>query len=901
MSLERKSKTSAPRYTADGPPASGTETDSLSELPTLMAQMLRYQTAIDNISQGVCFFDGEYRLVLSNDRYAELYRLDPELLQPGMTLWEIIDLRFQSGMCPMDTAEEYHVFCTSPEVADRSHVRNVELRDGRIIRICHQPMADGGWVATHEEITDKVANAALANERLSLQHLIDTVPDYLWVKDLECRFVVANKALAADCGRTPAEMIGLSDADFHSPDLAKSFRERELAILATEIPMIDREESILDTTGACKWFASTKMPLRDENNVVFGLIGIARDITERKRSEMLSKGQAKVLEMIATAAPLQDILTELIHLVEGQLTGIIGSVLLLDADGLHLRHGAAPSLHPAYIEAINGVRVGPNVGSCGTAVYRRESVIVADTQTDPLWADYRDLASTFGYRACWSEPIISHTGPVLGTFAMYSETIRRPTDSERALVEVATRIAGIAIERKLAEERIQYIATHDVLTNLPNRTVLSDRVSQALDRAASRDESVSVMFIDLDRFKLVNDSLGHEAGDELLQIVAARMQQHVQTSDSVVRIGGDEFVILLPDRPKETNTIATTCQRIIDAISAPIHVGGHELRVTCSIGIANYPADGTDTRTLLANADAAMYQAKAIGRDNFQFYSSDLNAKAHQKLMLHEQLRNALTRSELILEYQPQIDLRTGEIFAAEALLRWNHPAMGRISPAEFIPLAEETGLIVPIGDWVITEACRQNKAWQDAGLSPISVCVNVSARQFWDKNLVALVRHALKTSKLAANFLELELTESLIMQDIGQAINTMSELQSLGVQLSIDDFGTGYSSLSALKNFPVTRLKIDKSFINDLASNESDRTVASAIILLGQKLNLRVIAEGVETKEQMQFLHDNNCDEMQGYLFSKPVSAAEFQKLAHRRLEFPARRDVEGADADSN
>jgi diguanylate cyclase (GGDEF)-like protein/PAS domain S-box-containing protein len=894
VSLERKSKTSTPRYTSDGSAASGSATDTLSLLPTLMAQMLRYQTAMDNISQGVCVFDGEHRLVLSNDRYAELYRLDPELLQPGMALREIIDLRFQSGICPMDPAEEYHAFCISAEVAGRSHVRNAELSDGRVIRICHQPMADGGWVATHEDVSDKIANAALANERLSLQHLIDTVPDYLWVKDLECRFVVANKALATDCGRTPAEMIGLSDADFHSPELAKSFRESELAILATEIPMIDREECVLDATGTRKWLASTKMLLRDENNVVFGLVGIARDITERKRSEMLGKGQAKVLEMIATAAPLQDILTELVHLIEGQLTGIVGSVLLLDADGLHLWHGAAPSLHPAYIDAINGVRVGPNVGSCGTAVHRREPVIVADIQADPLWADYRGLASTFGYRACWSAPIISHAGPVLGTFAMYSETIRQPTDSERALIDVATRIAGIAIERKLAEERIQYIATHDVLTNLPNRTVLSDRVSQAIERAASRDQSVSVMFIDLDRFKLVNDSLGHEAGDELLQIVAKRMQQHVEVSDSVVRIGGDEFVILLPDRRKDTNAAATTCQRLIDAISAPIQIGGHKLQVTCSIGIANYPADGTDTQTLLANADAAMYQAKNIGRDNFQFYSSDLNAKAHQKLMLHEQLRNAIARSELILEYQPQIDLRTGEIFAAEALLRWNHPVMGRISPAEFIPLAEETGLIVPIGEWVITEACRQNKAWQDAGLRPTSVCVNVSARQFSDKNLVAHVRNALKASNLAANLLELELTESLIMQDIGQALDTMSELQSLGVQLSIDDFGTGYSSLSALKNFPVTRLKIDKSFINDLASNKSDRTVASAIILLGQKLNLRVIAEGVETKEQMQFLQDNNCDEMQGYLFSKPVSAAEFQELAHRRLEFPAPQDIE-------
>lgn len=881
MSLERRSKSLTLPHSTEGLSELAGERDTLSVLPTLMTQMLRYQTAIDNISQGVCFFDGEHRLVLSNARYAEIYRLDPERLEPGLTLREIIELRFGSGTCPTESVDEYHNLCILPEVAERGHTRNAELRDGRVIRICHQPMADGGWVATHEDISDKIANVALVNERLSLQHLIDTVPDYLWVKDLESRFVIANKALAADWGRTPAEMIGLSDADFHSAELARSFRESELSILASEMPMIDREESVVDAAGRRKWLASTKMPLRDESNAIFGLLGIAKDITERKRSEMLRQGQAKILEMIAMAAPLGDVLSELVHLIEGQLTGILASVLLLDVDGLRLEHGAAPSLHPDYCKAINGVRIGPNVGSCGTAVHRREPVIVADIQTDPLWDDFRNLAAAFGLRSCWSAPILSHKGAVLGTFAMYSKSIREPSDAEKGLVDVATRIAGIAIERKMAEEHIRHLATHDGLTNLPNRTTLGERLSHAIARAADSDRTVSLLFIDLDRFKFVNDSLGHDAGDELLQIVARRMQRNVRNSDSVIRLGGDEFIIILPDQPKEVDTVPETCRRIIDAVSAPVHIRGHELLVTCSIGVAKYPVDGADAQALLANADAAMYQAKSIGRDNFQFYSPELNAEAHRKLVLQEQLRNAIVRSELFLEYQPQIDLRTGKIFAAEALLRWNHPTMGRVSPGDFIPLAEETGLIVPIGNWVIDEACRQNKIWQDAGLDPITVCVNVSARQFGDKNLVAHVRRALVTSGLSANFLELELTESLIMQNIGQAIETMSDLQALGVQLSIDDFGTGYSSLSALKNFPVTRLKIDRSFISDLASNESDRTVASAVILLAQKLNLRVIAEGVETNEQLQFLRDNNCDEIQGYLFSRPLPPDEFATLA--------------------
>jgi diguanylate cyclase (GGDEF)-like protein/PAS domain S-box-containing protein len=881
MSMERRSEPLALPPSTEGSGELGGNQNTLSILPAMMVQILRYQTAIDNISQGVCFFDGEHRLVLSNARYAEIYRLDPALLEPGLTFREIIELRFRSGTCPTESPDEYYDLCISPEVAERGHVRNAELRDGRVIRICHRPMADGGWVATHEDISDKIANAALVNERLSLQHLIDTVPDYLWVKDLESRFVIANKALAADWGRTPAEMIGLSDADFHSPELATSFRECELSVLASELPMIDREECVLDAAGTRKWLASTKMPLRDQNDAVFGLFGIARDITERKRSEMLHRGQAKILEMIAMAAPLEAVLTELVHLIEGQLSGIRASVLLLDADGQHLLHGAAPSLHPDYNKLINGVRVGPNVGSCGTAIHRHQTVIVADTQTDPLWADYRDLAASYDLRSCWSTPIISHTGAVLGTFAMYSASIREPTDAEQALVDVATRIAGIAIERKTAEEHIQHMATHDGLTNLPNRSALGERLSQAMERAAQRGLTVSVLFIDLDRFKFVNDTLGHDAGDELLQIVARRMKRSVGKPDSVIRLGGDEFVILLPDQPKVADSLPHTCQRIIDAVSTPIDIRGHELQVTCSIGVANYPTDGTDVHALLANADAAMYHAKSIGRDTFHFYSPELNAEAHRKLVLQDQLRNATARSEMFLEYQPQIDLRDGKIFAVEALLRWDHPTVGRVPPVDFIPLAEETGLIVPIGNWVIGEACRQNRAWRDAGLEPITMCVNVSARQFGDKNLVAHIRNALESSGVPANSLELELTESLIMQNVDQAIGTMRELQSLGVRLSIDDFGTGYSSLSALKNFPVTRLKIDRSFISDLSSNESDRTVASAIILLAKKLNLRVVAEGVETEEQLQFLRDNNCDEMQGYLFSRPLSPGGFEALA--------------------
>jgi diguanylate cyclase (GGDEF)-like protein len=405
-----------------------------------------------------------------------------------------------------------------------------------------------------------------------------------------------------------------------------------------------------------------------------------------------------------------------------------------------------------------------------------------------------------------------------------------------------------------------------------------------LIHARRDDRWVTALFTDIHNFKFVNDSLGHNAGDELLKTIAKRMSECIRATDTVVRLGGDEFVIVLSDQPKNADTISETVRKLQAAISAPIRLEGHDVTVTVSIGIASYPDDGDDVDTLLGNADAAMYRAKEIGRDNFQFYTPALNTKVHNKFLLQEELRAAVARAEFVLHYQPQVDLRTGRVFAVEALVRWNHPRLGLVPPLKFIPIAEESGLIVPIGDWVLNEACRQNKAWQDSGLPPMAVCINVSARQFKERNLVARVANALTQTGLDAKYLEIEVTESLIMQNLDLAIATMNDLQRLGVPLSIDDFGTGYSSLSALKTFPVSRLKIDKSFIDGLLANENDKAVTSAVISLGQKLNLRVIAEGVENDAQAALLRNINCDEMQGYLFSKPLPAEGVEELLKAR-----------------
>jgi diguanylate cyclase (GGDEF)-like protein/PAS domain S-box-containing protein len=860
------------------------ERDERAEIAALRAQALRYETAIDKISQGVCFFDGEKRLILGNRRYAEIYGLKIEDLPPGTSLREISERRIRIGTCPM-AVEDYLAWSDRVNSIPDAQNLTIELKDGRTIHIFHQPMPDGGWVATHEDITELKTKRAIANERISLQALIDFVPDYLWVKDRESRFLVVNKALSMCNGRkSTSEVVGQTDFDFHAPEIARQFRADELEVLRSGKTMIDKEEFVVEAAGLTKWLLSTKVPLRDENNEIVGLVGIARDITERKKADALRNEQAQILELIAMSTPLGEVLERLMRLVEAQLDGIFGSVLLLDEDGHHLRHGAAPSLAEAYTKVIDGVRFGPKVGSCGTAVFRRAPVIVSDIMSDPLWEDYTELVAAYGYRSCWSTPILSHQGAVLGVFAMYSKSVREPTEIETRLIDVTTRIAGIAIERKRAEDQIRFLAHHDALTGLPNRSLLKDRLTQAILQTQRHNPWVSVAFIDLDNFKTINDSLGHTTGDDLLKVVAKRMVSCVRATDTVVRLGGDEFVILLVDLPASPDEISATLERIRAAIAEPVSIDGRALYVTCSMGVATFPNDGADPEALLMNADAAMYKAKEAGRDNVQFYTAEMHTMVHEKLALQQELRDAIARKEFTLHYQPQIDLRSGRIFAVEALIRWQHPSLGLLSPLKFIPMAEETGLIVPLGDWVLHETCRQNKAWQDAGLPPVNISVNVSARQFREKTLISRVVGALQGSGMEARYLELEITESLIMQDVDQAVKTMEELQRLGVQLSIDDFGTGYSSLNALKTFPVVRLKIDKSFVSNLASSEGDRAVAAAVISLGQKLNLRVIAEGVETAEQVEFLRANNCDEVQGYYFSKPITAEGIADLLRKQ-----------------
>ncbi|CAM8665832.1 COG5001 Predicted signal transduction protein containing a membrane domain, an EAL and a GGDEF domain [Comamonadaceae bacterium] len=844
-----------------------------------------------------------------------------------------------------------------------------------------------------------------------LIQLLEMAPVPLFVKDTQGHVIYVNQswrqsmapALGGTSAATASDVLSKQQLDyFHERDI-EAFSSGK-ALTLEDVVRGNGQENARHTL-------TTLVPLFDAVGQPAFIVGSTVDITEQHQLQQQNAAERSLLEMLASDVPLQSIMSEFILRYETIFPGILGSVLLMDEEGQHLMQGASPSLPTAYSEAIHGMPIGPEVGSCGTAAYTAREVLVSDIANDPRWADYKTLALSHGLRACWSVPIRSTKGKVIGTFANYYRVARMPSDSELQAARRSAYLLSLAIENDLNdrqiqqdrqaieeagryrqaildsmvdglvtldlngrihtynnaacrmmgrdpnatrpqtlnellgtqmpvnaaghltllgtvdsiegstvevngrhangalrpisvsasriphteqdtfvvtlrditqqrqdEEEIRRLAFYDPLTGLPNRRLLMDRVRQAMVNSARLSQHGALMFLDLDHFKLLNDTLGHDVGDELLQQVAYRLRSCVREGDSVARLGGDEFVVLLEglsESPKEAaNQAEVVAHKILDALALPYSLRGHGYNSTPSIGIVVFMEDQETMDDLLKKADVAMYQAKAAGRNTARFFDPVMQAAVTTHAELAKEIRLGLQRHEFVLHYQVQIDSQ-GRCTGAEALVRWNHRVRGLVSPAHFIPLAEETGMILPLGEWVLESACQQLVEWSRNPMTAHwTLAVNVSASQLAQPEFVSSVSKVLQRSGAPAAKLKLELTESMLVNDVEDIIVKMMAIKELGVSFSLDDFGTGYSSLSYLKRLPLSQLKIDQSFVRDVLTDPSDAVIARTVVALGHSLGLTVIAEGVETVEQRNALAAMQCDAFQGYFFGRPAPA---------------------------
>src|SRR5450830_1776142 len=608
---------------------------------------------------------------------------------------------------------------------------------------------------------------------------------------------------------------------------------------------------------------------------------ILTDITNTKMHEVL---QYKALNAMVREASLPEVLTMVCLELEHIAPDIIASVLRVDEQGL-LHPVAGPRLPDAYNLAIEGVPIGPCVGSCGTAAFRAEPVEVSDIENDPLWADYKHLVLPMGLQSCWSTPIKSADGRVIGTLAFYYHGKRKADAFHHRLVDVSLHLCALALEREETRSRIHQLAFYDALTGLPNRSLLLVKANQAIANAARTGIPLAVLFIDLDRFKQINDSLSHQAGDELLRTVAARLQIEARKSDIVGRLSGDEFVIVLTQC--NLHCVTDVVKRIQQSLATPCHIAGVAITPSASIGISLFPENGESIEVLLHRADMAMYQTKGKNRGRFSFFSDEMNVKAQERLSLEGALRDALLKGDFELHYQPQINIRSGLLHGVEALARWHHPQLGNVSPARFIPIAEECGLIGELGKWALEEACCQLHTWREHGTTIPSISVNLSSTNFHDLELPNFIATLMARYALSPSDLTLEITETVMMDTNPSTTRTIHAIHAQGIRLAMDDFGTGYSSLGYLRNLPVSELKLDQSFVRDMTHDDTVRALTEAVIRIGESLNLTVVAEGVEDRQQYQLLRQQGCDVVQGYLFARPAPPDEFEPwLANFRIE---------------
>jgi diguanylate cyclase (GGDEF)-like protein/PAS domain S-box-containing protein len=718
----------------------------------------------------------------------------------------------------------------------------------------------------------------------TLPLVADVTHTAILISDAHSRIVYVNAGFERLLGWTLPEVSGRLAVELLAPQKSESIRQQFQAQLRAGASA-EREDIVIAKDGQHLWAKVLSNPVADSSGDWCYTVSTLTDITRTKMHEVL---QQRVLDAMARDVPLAQVLEMVCEEVERMAPDVSVAIIKVDGDGV-LRPLANPSMPAAFKAKIDGVMIGPSVASCGTAAWRNQPVAVHDIASNPLWEDYKDWVLPLGYKACWSSPIVNSAGNVAGTFDFYYQhsSPMVACAHHRQLVAACSHLCALAMEREESRSRIQQLAFYDALTGLPNRRLLSAKAEQVLAFASRSGDKVAVLFVDLDRFKHINDSLGHHGGDTLLCNMATRFKEVLRHSDIAGRLSGDEFVAVLPEC--DADHVNVVIERMQTLLGQPVLIDGTSVSISASIGVAMFPQDANNIEALLHCADMAMGQAKTAGRGNYSFFSSDMNRIAQERLMMENALREALQHNGLHLHYQPQVEMDTGRLYGVEALARWSHPKLGDIPPVRFIPLAEDSGLIAELGHWVLGEACRQLAQWRAQGLVVPGVSINLSPSNFHNHDLPRFMATTLDRYGLAPSDLTVELTESILLDSHVSTMKIIEQVHVLGVRLSMDDFGTGYSSLSYLRRLPVSELKLDRSFVADLEIDEAARTLSSAILGIGKSLQLTVVAEGIETAQQNALLLEQGYQVAQGYYFARPLAPADFEAWLRMKTQASA------------
>ena len=856
-----------------------------SSLPATASQLENRWSAFDK-ALALAEFALDGRLVFANDRFRELLRLGPEHLG---TLEH-------AQLCPPALAESpaYHAMwqslCSGHEF---SGVVERVRSDGSHcwLETLYAPVRNSQGVVTHivmvaADVTqDKRTELARQDHLWRLSLVADTTDAAIVITDANSRVVYINNGFQRMFGWTLPEIQDQKVLELLAQQTPFELFERIRSGLR-QGESAEFEEVVTGKGGRRYWNKIISNPVMDAQGQWAYTVTVLLDITKTKIHEVLHQ---RALQAMSRDLPLMQVLEVVCEEVERVAPEVCASILQVDEQGL-LHPLAGPSLPFSYSSLLDGVAIGPQVGSCGTCAWRKAPVLVTDIASDPLWSEYRHLILPLGFNVCWSTPILKKDGQVLGTFAFYYRENGPFVASSfhQQLVQACTDLCALAMEREQARQRIQQLAFYDPVTGLPNRSQLETQVTQLLESAEEGSQRVAVLYVDLDRFKNINDSLGHAAGDALLREVAARIKRLVQKAGVAGRLPGDEFIVALPlAAGEEVNALVERWQA---HLVRPLKLPGAQVDLSVSVGVAMYPQDGTSMSSLLHRAEMALHQAKSGGTGRVGFFSMALSRVAEGRLALEMALREALQTGGLKLHYQPQVRLDSGQLYGLEALARWHHPTLGTIPPTRFIPLAEECGLMGALARWVLDQACRQLASWRRQGLEVSAVAVNLSASNFHSLELPSVVAQALQRHGLQPPDLMVELTESVLIDGLGSTLQTIERLHALGVRLSLDDFGTGYSSLSYLRRLPISELKLDRSFVADLEHAPAARALSAAILGIGNSLGLTVVAEGVETSGQKEILQAQGYPVVQGYWFAEPLPPEELACWMERQgMAMPA------------